>query len=933
MKYQNLNIKWAPNLRAIVNEKILMEAATGAGNISKEHVFNAYSGKGGLHDLTYSDFKSFHDYTEAKKEIERGQFFTPPEIAQLIAEAVEPDGTVLDPTCGSGVFCNFVNEKDFTGIDIDGESISVAKFLYPKAKFEEYNLEYWDEGARKWDYILTNPPFNLRWEDGAASSQFCILAESRNWLKEYGIFAAIVPEKYLKDEFYFSRDVNYINSKYNWLGQVGLPIDAFKNYGVRFPTKVIFFQNTKGNGYSNTFQTWEEIKAIIGEAKQLRRKNMIAVVQSIERKNDYSFSYNQRAKNGGFEFQLRKLLYEIKVHNEGKNYDKALSVIKQYKEQEKPPMMDWKEWNKIALTEAKVLSRLRIYVGFRNRQRRKPETKPANPKQLKPFKEMTPSQEVLDFLETFTFKDKRGEHHLTEIQKEDIGKALMKPYGILNWQQGCGKTPAAYAVAEYRACLNVVVAPALAINGTWKKFLSTNGKTFKFVKKRSDLTKDVDYLLFTYSRMSMNRYGFAKYIKKFLRNTKVQLICDESDEMTNRNSKTYKAVRVAFARGCKYKLLTTGTTTRNNAAELYPQLELLYNNSLNLVDLCDYVTYEEKERGRPVELVEKRNQNYGNRFHPYKGLQQFKRCFSPSKSTVFGIKKQDQDVHNYKELLRILNYTCLVRTFKEVAGDKYKIEQVNVLPSFEESLLQEKILEEFHSMCRNYFANTGNSRKESGLRIIRQLTLLIRSCSLPETFSEYTGAGGTKESKILRMVDGIGEKVCVGCTSIKGAQIYYAALSNQDPFRPIFYIDGSVSFNQRKKLIQQFEATFNGVLVCTQQSLKSSINIPSCNHCIIESLQWNLPKISQFFFRFIRFNSRAKTTVYFVTYSGTIEDNLMALIMTKEKINMALKFETDADVFGENGLDESLLESIMRKEYDKEGKRMQITWGKQKIYT
>lgn len=42
--------------------------------ITPEDIFNVYMGNGGLHGLDRKDFQNFHAYTEAKKEIEQGQF-------------------------------------------------------------------------------------------------------------------------------------------------------------------------------------------------------------------------------------------------------------------------------------------------------------------------------------------------------------------------------------------------------------------------------------------------------------------------------------------------------------------------------------------------------------------------------------------------------------------------------------------------------------------------------------------------------------------------------------------------------------------------------------------------------------------------------------------------------------------------------------------
>lgn len=69
-------------MRAEVNEKILFAIDSGKNLIPAESIYNCYTGIGGLHNLKQSDFASYHEYAEAKKEFEMGQFFTPHEICR-----------------------------------------------------------------------------------------------------------------------------------------------------------------------------------------------------------------------------------------------------------------------------------------------------------------------------------------------------------------------------------------------------------------------------------------------------------------------------------------------------------------------------------------------------------------------------------------------------------------------------------------------------------------------------------------------------------------------------------------------------------------------------------------------------------------------------------------------------------------------------------
>jgi hypothetical protein len=125
----------------------------------------------------------------------------------------------------------------------------------------------------------------------------------------------------------------------------------------------------------------------------------------------------------------------------------------------------------------------------------------------------------------------------------------------------------------------------------------------------------------------------------------------------------------------------------------------------------------------------------------------------------------------------------------------------------------------------------------------------------------------------------------------------------------------------------------NGILISTQQSLSSSVNIPTCNRVIIESCQWNIPKMSQYYFRFIRLNSLEETEVHFITYDYTIEQNLLALLMTKEQLNETIKtreYKEKSAIFADFDIDVSIFDTIMTKEYDSNG-NVRLTWGEQNI--
>ena len=74
--------------RAEINEKILFAINSGKDMIPAESIYNCYTGIGGLHNLKQSDFASYHEYAEAKKEFEMGQFFTPVSYTHLLVTKI-----------------------------------------------------------------------------------------------------------------------------------------------------------------------------------------------------------------------------------------------------------------------------------------------------------------------------------------------------------------------------------------------------------------------------------------------------------------------------------------------------------------------------------------------------------------------------------------------------------------------------------------------------------------------------------------------------------------------------------------------------------------------------------------------------------------------------------------------------------------------------
>jgi len=168
-KYEAQEIVIPQDQRANINNKILHLITNGLVDktaITPEDIYNSYTGDGGLHGLNRGDFDNYHDYAEAKKDIEQGQFFTPPELCRFIIDCLRPttNDIIYDLTCGMGSFFNYLpEEQNIYGADLDIKALKVARFLYPHAHLSHEDIRGY-KGPIKADYVIGNPPFHLKWQ-------------------------------------------------------------------------------------------------------------------------------------------------------------------------------------------------------------------------------------------------------------------------------------------------------------------------------------------------------------------------------------------------------------------------------------------------------------------------------------------------------------------------------------------------------------------------------------------------------------------------------------------------------------------------------------------------------------------------------------------------------------------------------------------------
>ena len=904
---------------------------------------------------------------------------------------------VLDMCCGMGNFFNHLpNLHNSYGFDIDGRAVTVARHLYPEAHIEKCDIQQY-RPEQRFDVIIGNPPFNLKFDcklsqeyymdkayDVLNPAGFLMVIVPVSFMQSE--FWEKTRVANINSSFSFVGQTKLNPDAFDSMGVHN------------FSTKVMVFlrrsRHIEMQPYNaDEFIPMEELKDRVRKTRVMKQRIRIDLMREtnrIDREELEAFEY--RLSKYMYELKAHAVLNR---HIE--KAEALVSKFRNQKPPENATNQQIKDWERKKLTTGKVLGIIRKYITSQHSVPRKEvalvktsygfKLKPYAPRLLDKvthkaasindlilgraelpvpetvternrlqiraaeklirrkqkqyemqnlrFADMEEDVNLKEYLDRSTFINKDGEAcEFTTLQKHDLNLVLQKRYALLNWQQGSGKTAAVYYRArfllKFRKVRNaIILAPAIATNMTWIPFLSVNRERFRVIRAESDLTNVPEgmFLVVSTSMLGKLRRGLVRYVKQTSR--KLCLVFDESDEITNPTSQRTRNILCIFRR-LKYKILDTGTTTRNNIAELYSQFELLYNNSVNMVCWSPQVYHENKER----EIEEENNTDYGTPFPAFRGHVLFRACHCPGKATVFGIEKQNQDVYNKEELSELIGKTVITRKFRDFAGEKYKIQTHTVSPSDGEREVYRVIIEEFCRICELYYNSTGDAKKDAGLRLMRQIKLLIKACSVPYLIEGYSGDGIPNKTKYIeKLVRKIPGKVAVGCTSIAAFDLYDNHLRKCFPDRPVFVVKGDVAFKRRQNIVTEFDSTINGILICTQQSLSSSVNIPACNQVILESLQWNIPRMEQFYFRFIRLDSKEMKDVHYVTYEDSVEQNLMALVLTKERLNEFIKtgeVKEQSEIFEEFDITMSVIDSLLVRTQDREGK-IHISWGSQRI--
>ncbi len=141
------------------------------------------------------------------------QFYTPPEVAAFIKQAIDPLGRlpVLDPTAGDGaLLAPWPREQRF-GVEIDGDQVRAGDYHAITGDVQRAFPMLRKLGVQV-PQIVANPPFGLTWTDGAGraeNSTVAVWRMSLALLAPQGVGAFVCGRDRFRREPVVAGDVEY----------------------------------------------------------------------------------------------------------------------------------------------------------------------------------------------------------------------------------------------------------------------------------------------------------------------------------------------------------------------------------------------------------------------------------------------------------------------------------------------------------------------------------------------------------------------------------------------------------------------------------------------------------------------------------------------------------------------------------------------------
>ena len=366
-------------------------------------------------------------------------------------------------------------------------------------------------------------------------------------------------------------------------------------------------------------------------------------------------------------------------------------------------------------------------------------------------------------------------------------------------------------------------------------------KVYKHVgsqrNKSSSMASAINYfdvILTTYGTLR-NDYEMLKAYNFFY------LILDESQNIKNSSSKTYKSIIEIKS---LHKLVITGTPIENSLSDLWSQLNFLNKG------LLGSLPYFKREFITPIE------------------------------------KKNDQDQE--KKLQKLIRPFVLRRTKAEVASDLPDLtEQIRYCDMTDE---QREIYETEKSAIRNTILKNieSNGIKKSALVVLQGLTKLRQLSNHPSLVTKELNTESGKFNEIYRCLKNLvaeGHKVLIFSSFVKHLELLQTKIETKNWKYSL--LTGKT--DNRQEVIQNFqEDPDNHIFLISLKAGGVGLNLTSADYVFIIDPWWNPAAENQAINRAHRIGQDKKVFVYRFITEDSIEEKIQTL--KSKKSALAEKF-------------------------------------------
>ncbi len=388
---------------------------------------------------------------------------------------------------------------------------------------------------------------------------------------------------------------------------------------------------------------------------------------------------------------------------------------------------------------------------------------------------------------------------------------------------------------------SLIIAPASLMHN-WKNEIRRFAPTLSYYiytgsarVREADFLKEFDIVLST--------YGTIRNDMEILENFPFQyLILDESQNIKNPSSKTYKSIMRLTA---NYRLTLTGTPIENSISDLWAQLNFLNPGIL--------------------------------------GNQAFFR-----EQYIIPIEKHGDEAleENLQSLIRPF---VLRRTKQQAAPELPPLTEETIM--CEMSSEQKKMYEREKSRVRNLLLEDMDQKtsNQNNINVLQGISLLRQISNHPLMVDDDFEHGSGKMKIALSMLENIineGHKVLVFSSYVKHLELYARELKK----RGKDYAMLTGASRQREKIIQRFQNEQNcSVFLISLKAGGVGLNLQQADYVFILDPWWNPASEEQALSRTYRMGQQRNVFVYRFLTRGSIEEKIARLQERKIKFASLIK--------------------------------------------